>query len=52
MKNNVSEHVVMDLYAAAGSGDNDLVLKLVNEGADVNLGDTWTGRPSGPGNSF
>ena len=33
----------MDLFAAAGAGDLDLVRKLITEGAKPNLGDTWTG---------
>ena len=33
----------MDLFAAAGAGDLDLVRKLIKEGANPNLGDTWTG---------
>ena len=34
----------MDLYAASGSGDLETVVRLINQGIDPNLGDTWTGR--------
>ena len=33
----------MDLFTASGAGDLDLVRKLIEEGANPNLGDTWTG---------
>ena len=33
-----------DLFTAAGQGDLHTVRTLVQTGADVNLGDSWTGQ--------
>ena len=35
--------VVMDLFTAAGEGDLLTVQHLLQAGADVDQGDTWTG---------
>ena len=33
----------MDVFTASGAGDEALVARLLEDGADCNLGDTWTG---------
>ena len=37
----------MDVFAASGAGDEALVARLLEDGADCNLGDTWTGAEDG-----
>ena len=37
----------MDVFTASGAGDEALVARLLEDGADCNLGDTWTGAEDG-----
>ena len=38
----------MDVFTASGAGDEALVARLLEDGADCNLGDTWTGADISP----
>ena len=42
-KTNIVRVFTMDLFTASGAGDLDLVRKLIEEGANPDLGDSWTG---------
>ena len=34
----------MELFTASGAGDLEAVTKLLGEGVNPDLGDTWTGK--------